>query len=306
MRWRKLGVVFRPDGGAEWARSHAQCPTPFQLENALYRVFCASRDSRNRSHVTSFDINLERPDRVADVATSPVLAPGPLGGFDDHGVYASSAVGVSDEVRLYTAGFSPGARAPLFYAAIGVAISRDRAATFQKRGSAPLMARSEHDPCLVTSPFVLNEDGRWRMWYASGYRWEERGASLRSHYNIKYAESADGIEWTPTGRVCIDHAAPGETNISRAWINRTGLDYEAWYSYTNAAGAYRVGYAVSPDGLAWERRDGEAGISVSPHGWDSEALAYPAVVTYGGADFMFYNGNSFGRDGVGIAVAERD
>jgi hypothetical protein len=64
---------------------------------------------------------------------------------------------------------------------------------------------------------------------------------------------------------------------------------------------YRIGYAESADGLTWARQ--EAGITVSPAGWDSQAQAYPAVVRHADRWFMFYNGNAFGRDGVGLAIA---
>ena len=167
------------------------------------------------------------------------------------------------------------------------------------------MARSEHDPCLVTSPWVLRDGAEWRMWYVSGYAWTEDEGRLDSHYHIKYAESVDGIVWRRDGRVCLDHVHPGEKNIARACVlpPDAGGRWQAWYSFSAGAG-YRIGFATSADGLAWDRSDEAAGIGVSPQGWDSEAVAYPAVVRHRGRRFMFYNGNGFGRDGVGLAVED--
>jgi predicted GH43/DUF377 family glycosyl hydrolase len=305
-RWRKLGLVFCPDGAASWARSHAQLPTPLQLEGSLYRVYCATRDVRNRSYISYFDLDLEHPSRPLRTSERPVLSPGLLGCFDDHGVYPASVVRDGREIRLYTIGWNPGPRPPLFYASIGLAVSRDGGETFEKVGRAPLMARSEHDPCLVTSPVVRKEGDVWRMWYVSGYAWIEDDYGVpESHYHIKYAESKDGIHWRRDGRICIDHAHPGEKNIARCWVlEGDGERYAAWYSFAASGRGYRIGYASSPDGLTWRRRDGEAGIGPSEDGFDANALAYPAVVRHGACLFMFYNGNGFGRDGVGLAVAE--
>ena len=74
--------------------------------------------------------------------------------------------------------------------------------------------------------------------------------------------------------------------------------YEAWYG-VNAGKGYRVGYAKSDDGLDWLRRDEEAGIFLSDSGWDSEAQSYPYVIDSDLGRFMFYNGNGFGRSGLG-------
>jgi hypothetical protein len=58
------------------------------------------------------------------------------------------------------------------------------------------------------------------------------------------------------------------------------------------------------DGIAWRRDDAGAGIGLSAQGWDDAMLAYPCVVEVDGRTLMFYNGNGFGRTGVGYAVAE--
>jgi hypothetical protein len=67
---------------------------------------------------------------------------------------------------------------------------------------------------------------------------------------------------------------------------------------------YRAGYASSPDGIHWTRKDEEAGIDVSADGWDSEAIAYPYCIRVRGTLVMFYNGNGFGKTGFGYAIAD--
>ena len=69
--------------------------------------------------------------------------------------------------------------------------------------------------------------------------------------------------------------------------------------------SYRIGYAESPDGFAWTRRDDEAGIDVSSKGWDSEMVCYACVFAYGAREYMLYNGNGYGATGFGMAVRKR-
>lgn len=302
-RWISRGLVFRPDSSRWWMRTHACAPVPVHLGQTVYRVYFAGRDDENRSHVGWFDMDLERPDDILAVSQQPVLAPGPLGHFDDHGIYAASAVRDGGSILLYTIGWNPGVPRPLFYASIGRAVSDDNGATFRKIGRAPILQRSEHDPCGVTGPCVLKEGNFWRMWYVSGYRWEAINGTPVSFYNIKYAESHDGALWQRAGVVAIDHATPDERNIARPWIVREGAVYRAWFAY-GAGRGYRIGYAESLDGIRFVRRDEEIAFRYSGQGFDDEATAHPAVVCCKGRWYMFYNGNGYGRDGIGLAVAE--
>ena len=232
------------------------------------------------------------------VSDGPVLSPGPLGHFDDHGAWGTSVVEHDGRLLLYYIGWNPGPP-PLFYPSIGLAVSDDGGETFTRASRAPVLTRSEVDPWMVSAPVVRNDGGSWRMWYISGIGWEGE----RSLYDIKVARSDDGVRWEPTGRVALA-LRPGETNIARLCVVRRADHYEGWYSYAAGAG-YRIGFAVSADGESWERRDDEAGIDVSRAGWDSEAVAYPWFVAGDDADYLLYNGNGFGRDGVGLAVRSR-
>ena len=79
-----------------------------------------------------------------------------------------------------------------------------------------------------------------------------------------------------------------------------------WYCHRGTDYLYRIGYAVSPDGLSWTRRDAQTGINVSESGWDSELMAYPFVFDHAGNRYMLYAGNGYGRDGMGLAILEQD
>jgi hypothetical protein len=82
-------------------------------------------------------------------------------------------------------------------------------------------------------------------------------------------------------------------------VREDGL-YRMWYCFRGPS--YRIGYAESRDGLSWRRQDAEGGLLPSEGGWDSEMTAYPFVFDEGGRRFMAYNGNGYGRTGVGLAV----
>lgn len=286
-----------------WFRSHAALPVIAAAGPAGWDVLFSARDADGRSHVASgllTGVSTGRP--VLSVAPSPVLRPGELGAFDDSGVTTSCVVQSGDRRFLYYTGWSRGVTVP-FYLFAGLAVS-EGGGPFQRVSAAPILERCAVDPFLTASPWVVIEQGVWRMWYVSAARWEPAPGGPRHYYHIRYAESVDGIAWRRDGRVCIDFASPAEYAFGRPCVVRDGDVYRMWYSVRGAA--YRIGYAESRDGLQWTRMDEAAGIDVSSSGWDAEMIAYPVVVADGGREYMLYNGNDYGRTGIGLAVRDRD
>ena len=78
--------------------------------------------------------------------------------------------------------------------------------------------------------------------------------------------------------------------------------YRGSFDYRDGVDSYKIGYAESMDGMNWERKDKDVGIDVSENGFDSKMMAYPSVIKIKNKKHMFYNGNSFGIEGIGYAI----
>lgn len=300
MHWTKLGKVFSPAGEQEWMRSHATVPVAEWVEGDTFRIYFSSRDGSNRSHTGFVVIDLNRPQTILERSAAPVLSPGTLGAFDDSGAMATWLVRSGDTRYLYFNGWNLGVTVP-FRIAIGLALAGLKT-PFQRHALGPILDRTQREPYFCASGCVLPGEDRWRMWYVDCTGWSLVQGKPRHHYHIKYAESQDGIHWQREGRVAIDYSGPEEYAIARPAVVREPDGWKMWYSTRGQA--YRIGYAESPDGLTWVRRDGQAGIEVSPSGWDSEMIEYPFVFDHRGQRFMLYNGNGYGRTGFGLAVLE--
>ena len=75
-----------------------------------------------------------------------------------------------------------------------------------------------------------------------------------------------------------------------------------WYSFRGDF--YKIGYAESQDGVRWQRKDEVSEIKVSSDGWDSEMIEYPYIFECMSNRYMLYNGNGYGKSGIGIAIYE--
>ena len=66
----------------------------------------------------------------------------------------------------------------------------------------------------------------------------------------------------------------------------------------------RICYAVSTDGIHWCRTDNNYCLSPSQDAWDSDAVYKPAVQSYQGKAYMWYNGRSGNQEYIGMAIKE--
>jgi hypothetical protein len=283
-------------------RSHAQNPMPEPLGGGIYKVYFATRDSRNRSRGGFFVFDMARPFEVLEVSDRPLIDLGPLGAFDDSGVMPSGLVDRDGARYLYYTGWSRTVDVPFAFH-IGLVMSRDGGKTYARPSLAPVLGRNPHDPYITGAPFVLLEGGGFTMWYISGTKWvqEGEGAKPKHFYTVKRAESDDGFAWRTNPHLCLEYEAQ-EYAIARPVIRRLADRYEMWFTFRGGADTYRLGLATSPDGREWTRDPDTIGIDISPEGWDSEMVCYGHPFEHRGQLYVLYNGNAYGATGVGLAA----
>ena len=284
-----------------------QVPAPLLL-GEIIRIFFAARNLEGQSYPAYMDVSADEPLRVLGVHDAPIMPHGPPGTFDDDGIMPACALTVGDKVWLYYSGWNRRTTVP-YHNTTGLAVSADGGASFRRMFDGPIVDRSPWEPYMAVTPWVLKEGPLWRMWYVSGLNWTKVGDRFEPVYGIMYAESNDGIQWRRQGVLAIPRKHAREA-CAHPTVVRWGGRYHMWFCYRDTldfrdgAGSYRIGYARSNDGIAWERRDDLTGITASESGWDSTMLCYPSVIEWKGTLLMFYNGNSFGQSGIGCAVLE--
>jgi hypothetical protein len=299
MRWRKLGLIYGPTVKGPKLLSHAANPTAVHLEGDVYRVFYSGRDAVNRSSVSSVDIDVVRREVVAE-ADGVLFSHGPPGSFYSAGV----SIGCTYE--------SGGANWMLFMGwqvpdgghwrgDIG-RLRLDTAGSLRLAGTGPFLASTPEDPVSLSYPWVLRRGSTWHMWYGSTVVWDAGNGEML--HVINHATSEDGEAWVRHGQ-----AIPHEIGVAQAFSRPTVLPERSglsmWFSYRSGTGqTYRIGHATSDDGDLWRLALERTGIDVSDDGWDSQMVCYPFVFDHRGSRYMFYNGNSYGRTGFGLAVQE--
>ena len=296
-KWEKLGRIVEPDPAIWWMVTHAGSAFAQLVdEDGQVDLYVAGRDRRNRSHIGRIRFNLATQ-QVEHIAPNPVIPLGKLGTFDENGMTYPWLVRDDDTSYLFYTGWMPSVLTP-FQNHLGLA-RRDGPCKFVRVSRAPILPRDNDDYLSIGSSCCVIEDGVWRLWYTSWTMWGSMPDEPKHRYLIKYAESADGRNWQRSNTVCIGPQHHSEHSICRPSVLKIGDQYHMWYSVRGDN--YQIGYAISADGITWERRDELANIAPSDSGWDSQAQAYAHVFQWREHLYMIYNGNQYGRDGLGLA-----
>ena len=119
---------------------------------------------------------------------------------------------------------------------------------------------------------------------------------------IKGASSKDGLNWEQNNSN-LPYSIGELQAFSRPTVIKNNDRLEMWFSYRNNKNTkYRIGYAHTFNYQDWTINNELVGIDISKNGWDNEMICYPYVFNHDGNTYMLYNGNGFGKTGIGIAI----
>lgn len=302
--WKKQGLLFHLHD-TPGRSNHTQVPTPYIFDDFI-RIYYACRNN-GKSFPAYVDIDRKTFAVIKEHAL-PVMEIGKPGEFDSDGIMPGSVIQHKDELWMYYTGWNSRSEGARYQNEIGIAVSTDGGDTFKKKFPGPIIGRAPTEPGLAVTPFVMKQGGLFKMWYISGVGWNRIDGKYEPVYVIKYAESADGIKWERFPLQCIESHNAMEA-FSHPTVIKAGNTFHLWYchrgskDYRDGAGAYRIGYGQSKDGITFTRHDSLSGIELGTDGeWDAKQLCYPYVLQLDGQVIMFYNGNSFGQTGIGWAI----
>lgn len=303
MKWQKLGRIFDPVSDVTenhpLLHSHASNPTPIHLEGDNYRILYSGRDKQNRSSVGFFDFNLKTFE-LYNTHHPPLFTFGSEGSFYESGVSLGGSYKIRDRTYILFMGWQNPPNEH-WRGDIGkLELTKDFKLILSSKQ--PVLPLSDTDPISFSYPWVYETESNYYMVYGSTKTWSSPNGEMIHVLNL--AESKDGICWNKRG-LCL----PYKENHAQAFSRPTVYidhkkNHHMWFSYRSGTGeTYRIGYAYkNPNDAYWQLDLNKAGISISPSGWDSEMIEYPYVFSHNGGVYMLYNGNDFGKTGIGLAV----
>jgi hypothetical protein len=314
-RWKKLGNVFNPCelDTPSWMHEFAQAPHVIKFDDFIRVYFSCRPEIDNSGQYISYSgfVDFERKNvfNIINISKKPILELGELGTFDQFGIYPVSVIKNDDKYWVYYAGWTRCESVP-FNTAIGLAISLDNGVSFVKQGNGPILSYSANEPFILSGPKIRKFHNKWYLFYIAGQEWILDNGKPEPVYKIRLAISDDGINWNKINKNIINSKLIDEAQASPDVFFYEGI-YHMFFCFRGGidfrgkSNSYRIGYAYSTNLIDWIRCDDSAGITISESGWDSEMISYPHVFELDGNLYMYYLGNSVGKNGFGLAILER-
>jgi hypothetical protein len=144
-------------------------------------------------------------------------------------------------------------------------------------------------------PTVIYNGTTYKMWY------------IAPTGSYGYATSPDGVNWTEyANNPVMEPGPPGSwdagTNEGPSVIF-DGQIYHMWYHAVADDNSSQIGYATSPDGIAWTKHPSNPVLDIGS-GYESKAVNIPSVLYDGSMFQMWYNGWDGGAiNAVGYATS---
>lgn len=245
-------------------KNHAQLPT-VEKKESVYRVYYSFRIN-SESHINYFELDSNL--KLLYENKNPVFSPGERGTFDDGGVMPSC---ICNNLMYYT-GWNTKTNVPYGHA-IGVAKFNKEKNKFERIGNCPILDRGNNVPFLANSPFVSNN----KMYFCNGTGWEENFPTYE--INCAYFDKV----WIVSKKIKIGNK--GEA-CSRPFLHKKSIYFSKKTKNTN--------YSI----FKYLNKNTFEVLKPSKTGWDSEMVCYPYIID----NLMFYNGNGYGKTGIGVAV----
>lgn len=249
--------------------------------------------------------------------TNPVLSRTPVfGAWDAIAVSDPHVLEYNDTLRMWYTGVGwLSALDTTVHQRIGYAWSLDGINWTQYTNN-PVLDKSdgywddlgvETSTIIVDTGAIANE--RYKMWYAGQN-------SISGVYDIGYAYSPDGINWTKSSSNPIL-----QTGINTSWENAYlegpsvlfhNDTLRMWYASVDLTGdgslsdfTGNIGYAWSLDGINWNKHPSNPIFtSYDSPNWDQASVADPHVIRKGGQYHMFYAGlNSWANENFKMGYA---
>jgi hypothetical protein len=290
--WDKQGNIFN--------EHHSQLPV-VDVYHDTYKIYYSTRDVNGCS--IPMCINVSKHDLKK--YSHPIkinLELGKVGMFDHYGIMPTDIITLDDGTKyLYYIGWSLRKDIP-YHNTLGLAISKDGGVNWKKYSEGPIFASCVKEPGFIGTAKVFKNKDKWTMYYLSCREWIMGEDKLEPKYDIKLATSINGIDWTPTNQTIIP-LEDNEGGIASFQM----IDNKAWFSVRGAVSyrkdikeSYKIKTSTLIEGK-WVR-DKHIELDVSPNGWDSEMVAYPYIIKEKNNLIMFYNGNEFGKSGIGVST----
>jgi|GEM_PF-4717011 len=279
--------------------THMANPVAFNLANNQVRIFFSGRNEEKKSSIGYFDILIDQTICQASELHTLVDIKDHKDSFFADGISLGNIFAWEGRHFLSFMGWQRLGESR-WAGRIGLMELNPFTPSIQSVPNEPIIDISKTYGASLSYPAVKVMNGSRFFWYGSTIKPDAgNGEMLHSLHLTVIGKTGEQRHY---GEI-IKHEIGTEQAFSRPCVIETDGGLSMFYSVRGSADTYQIKSATSLNGKSWQKADFELLGPEFPE--ETEMQCYPYLFGLKDDLFMLYNGNGFGKSGIGIAVMER-
>jgi hypothetical protein len=277
---------------------YASNPAGIVIHDNQVRVYFNSRDLQNRSSIYSIELYGEKlePDYNSIVLQH---SHGQEDSYFSHGVSVGQIFSMNDEKFLSVMGWKNYVDKH-WEGRIGY-IPFNAQGNLTQLEPKPWMDLDNQDSISLSYPALYEDYNSTLIWYGSTLTWDAGNGEML-HILKEARLSSDGR--VIKGDKKLPFVMGSAQAFSRPAIVQIDKNFLMAYSFRGNMTKYRIGFVLLGNFNSASHIGGISPFLTSKDEWDSEMVEYPSFLSFQEQLFMLYNGNAFGKTGIGIVRIE--
>lgn len=274
---------------------YAQCPVVENVSKNILRIYFASRNDQNKSFITYVDVENKPPFYLLYDHKQPISDLGQPGMFDEDGMIPSSIGSYGGKRYLYYTGWSKRSGPKILYENSVGALEINDNGSYDKVSTGPLISKSINVP-FFCGHLTIDSETTNVGYILNCWQW----VNGDPNYIVSEAVTRDGLRWDVIEGVAISTKGDegGICSVNRIGDKRIYC-VRNWKDFrNNHENSYSIQYSELVN-ENWVRRGVVPGLEKTGDlkQWDGMMNCYPFIYN----NYIFYNGNEFGKTGFGYA-----
>lgn len=278
--------------------SHLANPLIVEFGRKRKRLFFNSRDEFQRSSI--YSVELIGDEFEADCSTLTLEQEwGPKDSYFSHGISIGSSFTFDGDTFISIMGWKVPS-GEHWRGEIGL-LRLDGNAHVSQVTDTPWLGLNDEDPISKSYPAVLIESGGIYIWYGTTISWDAGNGEML--HVIKEAR-LDNLWGNSEQLRTLPYLIGKAQAFARPAVTLVDQRKLMAYSYRGSSMGYRIGFVWLDDLNTASHLGGIPAFGPSTADWEDEMVEYPSFFSHNDRKFMLYNGNGFGRTGLGLAEIE--
>lgn len=292
--------LISPSQDTWWAEMSIGPSYFSEVDSSRIEAYITGRDNNGVSRIGKGYLRVSQKGEILfdHLDKDPIFDVGSEGCFDENGVSYPWIVNVDEVTYMYYVGWVKGGING-FQNFLGLAVKEKGEENFKRVKKVPILDRCENEPYGTGSCCVIRNGKGWLMVYTSFLEWEGEKRRTDSHpnkqpsYNLKTAYSDDLINWKRDYQAILpfkkNEHIQGKPVLMQDSENNTLF-------FSSRGDQYRISCARGKDIRQLERMPD---LVFEYSDWISSTQEYAFPLKIADMTYLFFNGNGYGRTGLG-------